>query len=420
MANKHLIKSVLAGILSLSFIIVSAQDFSWQTKLPAIENEGFYKILLSPEISAKLQNNFGDIRIYDADNKEVPYIFESEKPLSYSDYFVEYKIIEKKEQTAWPYYTRLVIHNPEKTKISNIHLIIRNSDVSKSLKLSGSDDNKNWYIIRDGYRFQAMYSDETTSVIKIIDFPVSNYEYYEILIDDWKNNPLNIQKAGYYNTSVDQGKYSVIASPQINQLEKKEEKQTLVKVVYPEKYSFDKITVHVQGPEFYYRTAEIQIRDSVKNKRNEYDYYFSTIANITLSSSSQNTWYFNNLRTNVLYLRIDNKDDEPLNITGVEGEQLNHYLICKLKKSEAYTLRFGNAEISSPNYDLQYFKDKIPEAIKILQTSDIASLKSEVQVEDAGFKLDSAFIWVAIIAVVILLIYMVTKMMKDMKSDPKS
>jgi len=193
-----------------SLLGAKAQQFNWQASLAPVSSDGYYKILLSPEIVSKLNDNLGDIRLYSIDNKEIPYVNEVEVPFETKDYFVEYKIIEKKELTSWPYYTRLVIHNPKKTEISNIQLVIRNTDVSKSLKLSGSDDNKNWYSIKDSYRFHSMYSDETTSVIKIIDFPVSNYEYYEILIDDWKNNPINIVKAGYFNTSIEKGKYSLL------------------------------------------------------------------------------------------------------------------------------------------------------------------------------------------------------------------
>jgi len=417
MSKIHQMRILLSSLTFVCVVSLTAQDFNWQGKIDPASSDGFYKVLISPDIAAKSENDFGDIRIYSSDNKEIPYIFESEKPLTYSDYFVEYKIVEKKEQTEWPYYTRIVLHNPKRTKISNIQLIIRNSDVTKSLKLSGSDDNKNWYVIKDGYRFHSMYSDETTAVIKIIDFPLSNYEYYEILIDDWKNNPIKVLKAGYFNTSVDEGKYTSINAPEISQLEIKDEKQTLVKVVYPEKYNFDKISVEIDGPEFYYRNAEIQVRDSALNKRKEYDYFFRTVADVALNSSSSNTWYFDNLKTNTFYFRIHNNDDTPLNVIGIDAGQLNHYLICKLEKSGNYLLKFGNNETAAPVYDLKYFKDQIPKNAPILKVADIKRLNGEEKTEPKGLYLNNAFIWVAIVAVVVLLLYMVTRMMKDMKAE---
>ncbi len=396
---------------------IRAQDFAWQGSLPEVEKEGFYKILIEPRITAKLENGFGDIRIYDESSKEVPYIFETEKALSFSDYFVEYLIIERKEETGWPYYTRLVIHNKKRTEISNIQLIIRNSDVTKKLKLSGSDDQKNWYVIKDSYRFQAMYSDKTTSIIKIIDFPLSNYEYFEILIDDWKNNPVNILKAGYFNTSIDEGKYSKVTEPGINQLEKEEEKESVVKMVFNGHPQIDRVTLKIDGPEFYFRNATFQVQDSSKNKAGKYEYYFSTIENVNLSSNSSNTFNLGGIRTNVLYLRIQNNDNEPLIVKNSIAEQLNSYLIAKLSPKAEYKLSFGAGKAASPNYDLKYFKDEIPKNVPQVKVVDIKQVQSESK--DAHSKesihLDSAFIWVAIVLVVALLLYMVVKMLNDMK-----
>jgi len=409
-----MIKVALVCLSTLAIINCNAQKFEWQASVETVNSDGFHKIVIAPEIVSKLKISFEDIRLFDADNNEIPYIFESEKPVEYNDYFVEYKIIEKTEQTAWPYYTRLVIHNPTKTEISNIQLIIRNSDVSKSLKLNGSDDKKSWYSIKDGYRFHSMYSDETTSVIKIIDFPVSNYEYYEVLIDDWKNNPLNIMKAGYFNTSIEKGKYTNTSKPEISQLELKEEKQSLVKIVFPEKTRLNKITFKVEGPDFYYREANLQVRDSVLNKRQQYEFNFSSVASIILSSNNLNTWYFDNLYTNVIYLRINNFDDAPLKIQSVEAGQLNRYMICKLEKSKNYTIKFGNQDLEAASYDLKYFKEKIPKSIPLLKTLEIKTLNNEANKQD-GYKLDKKFIWAAILIVAIFLVYMISKMLKDMK-----
>jgi hypothetical protein len=395
---------------------IEAQEFKWLSNLPVVHYEGYYKVQLVPEIVSKLNSNLSDIRIFDDEENEIPYIVENEKSFEYKDYFVEYKIIEKTEQSSWPFFTRLVIHNPKKNDISNIHLLIRNSDVRKTLKLSGSDDNKNWYSIKDGYRFHSLYSDENSSVIKIIDFPVSNYEYYEILIDDWKNNPLNIVKAGYFNTSIENGKYTRTAFPEISQLELSKENQSLVKIVFNENIRINKIILHVKGPEFYYREAEFQIRDSILNKRNQYEYNFRTLSTVIISSNTLNSWYFDNLRDNNLYLRINNFDDAPLKIDSAVTEQLNSYLICKMDKKKNYKLKFGNDNISQAIYDLEYFKDKIPTQIPVIQSGEIKSLIDENTESKSKFVFDKRLIWAFIIIVAVFLIYMITKMLKEMKA----
>ena len=241
---------------------ISAQEFNWETELNDISDNGFYRINISPEIISASENNTRDIRIYDASGNEIPFIFDKEKSVNFKEFFVEYKIITNETQRKWPFYSRIILHNPKKNDISNFQLIIRNADVSKTLKLSGSDDKRNWYVIKDKYRFRSIYNDETTAVIKILNFPKSNYEYYEILIDDWRDNPLKIENAGYFDTSVEEGKYASIIEPTIEQKEQKEEKQSLVHVYFPTKQLINKIQLKMEGPEFYHREAEILVKDS--------------------------------------------------------------------------------------------------------------------------------------------------------------
>ena len=399
---------------------VAAQNFNFSSSLEEINSDGFYRVQLTPEIVSKLKHDFSDIRIFDKKENEVPYILEEEKPYSENDYFVEYEIVEKIEQKSWPYYTRIVLQNPAKNKISNINLVIKNSDVSKSLKLSGSDDNVNWYVIKDSYRFHAMYSDSETSVIQIIDFPLSNYEYYEILIDDWKNNPVNILKAGYFNTSIEKGKYNKTENPEISQLEVKENKETLVKIKFTEDQLLNKITLKIDGPDFYYRNAELQILDSVRDKRNELRAYFRTVNNLILSSNSSNTFYFDSLWAKELYLRIKNQDNQPVKIIFFDGEQLNHYLICKLHKEDNYRLMFGNSKLIAPEYDIKYFLNQIPKDIKTLGFGKIEKAgKTEMKSSD-GLHLNVKIIWLAIVVVIIFLVYMVIRMLREVKNEKET
>jgi hypothetical protein len=410
---------MFAAIMAFSSISV-AQDFSQEAGISKVPNTGFYKIQLAPALVSALNDQVGDIRVYDAENKELPYLLEFERPLSQTEYFVEYRIIEKTEQTSWPYYTRIVVHNPDKNKISNIHLLIKNSDVSKSLKLSGSDDAKNWYVIKDNYRFHSMFSDRETSVIKIIDFPLSNYEFYEILIDDWKNNPVNILKAGFFNTSVEKGKYSVINGFEISQLELPEDKQSLIKISFAAPCLINKIQFKIEGPEFYHRNADIQVKDSTLDKRKKSNYFFRTVSSVTLSSNSDNIFYFDKISADHLFVRVNNHDNEPIKIIDAHIEQLNHYLVCRLDSGTEYKIRFGNPQVQSPVYDIRFFKDRIPAEIPVIHTGDIKHLTKNIDPKDSFFHLDRKIIWIAIIVVIVILLYMISRMLKEMKTDKNS
>ena len=418
MKNLNKIISIFTIIILFQFNSLS-QDFAWQADINPILENSFYKINLNPEIISKMENGLNDIRIYDNDNSEIPYIFEKENLINRNDYFIEYKIISKEHQNYWPYHSRLIIHNPKKNAITSFYLIIKNSDVTKSLKLSGSDDKKHWYIIKDNYRFHSVFNNETTSEIEIMNFPNSNYKYFEILLDDWRNKPINILKVGYFDTSYEEGKFCKIKNPNLFQTEIKEEKQSFIKVQFDDNQLIDKVVFDINFDDFYLRRAEIQVKDSIQYKKKKTKIYYRTIKEITLSSNSSNKFYFDHFKVKVkeFYVRIHNKDDKALNIKQIDAFQLKNYLICKFKKNTQYNLKFGNKEIAKPQYDLEHFKQEISKNIPSIDTKNAVNIKEEIEQIDEGLKISKTYIWIAIIVVIAFLTYMTLNMLKDMKKS---
>jgi hypothetical protein len=395
---------------------VSAQDWHWQADLDDIAKDGFYKINISPEIVSASENNNGDIRIYDASDNEIPFIIDKEQSVNLKEFFVEYKIITNETQRKWPYYSQIIIHNPKKNEISNFQFIIRNADVSKNLKLSGSDDAAHWYVIKDKYRFRSIYNDESTSVIKILNFPNSNYEYFEILIDDWRDNPINIQKAGYFDTAVEEGKYAVITKPVVEQKEIKEEKHSLIKVNFPTKQLINKIHLKIEGAEFYHREAEILVKDSTVYKKKEPEYFYRTVHSFIISSNSLNNIYFTDFDTKEFFIRIQNYDNQPIKVSEINVWQLKHYLVAKLKKNKKYFVRTGDIELMGPEYDLKYFKNEIPKKLNSVSTKKIVNISEKEQAKQEGLQVNKLVVWLVIGGIALLLIYFTSKMMKDMGS----
>lgn len=73
-------KSVFGIFFCFLIINVSAQNFRWKTDLDSVTKKGFYNILLSPTISSQMKDDFSDIRIYDQNNVEIPFLLKVEEP----------------------------------------------------------------------------------------------------------------------------------------------------------------------------------------------------------------------------------------------------------------------------------------------------------------------------------------------------
>lgn len=400
-------KIILMGMLCfVSSYFSFSQNFSHEAKLPDVKENGFYNILLIPEVTQHLKYDLSDVRIYDHEQKEIPYILKSENSSS-SNVFNEYSILENKSTPKCC--TQLILHNTNKSNIDNISLIIKNSDVRKKARLSGSDDNINWYIIKDDYSLESIYNDKATSEVKILNFPLSDYSYYKLDIDDSLNAPIKILKAGYYDSQFEDAKYLTLAFPSITQKDSSD-KKSYIKFSFGAAQFISKIKIEVNRPEYFLREATVckLIKDKTKS-------YFETIARVELRSNHENTIMLDYLKADELYLIVDNKDNQPLAVKSITGYQLIHYLTAQLDKNNHYVLRFGNSTLNYPQYDLEFFKDSIHASKMIVTPEKTVSLAQKETIKKDDFFSTNLWIWVAIILVVALLGYMSFKMIREIK-----
>jgi len=404
-------KKILFILLSFMSLSLSGQNFSYRAKVDSVGESGYHRILLSPEITSKLNAQFFDLRLYDSKKTEIPYVLHKEQRRNEQDLFVEYPVLEKRHFRN-PDYSRLVIHNPDKNKINNIVLRIKNADVRKRLKLNASNDRKNWYVLKDNYYYNSIVNNESTSEIRVLDFPLSDYEYYELLIEDYFDNPINILQAGYYNRVVENGKYTKLNN--IQYLTKEIQKETIIAIPTNGNY-IDEISFEIDSPKYYLRESEVYVTCFGTGK-NKAVCSQKTISTFNLISNSRNTILLDNLKEDTLYIRIKNNDDAPLKIRNIHFYQLNKYLTAELSSGQRYELLYSDVNATKPNYDLKYFADSITNSLKILGTHSPEKIsKTGSTKNESGFSLEKYWLWIVIVVVAALLLYMSVNMVKENK-----
>lgn len=392
-----------------------AQEFLYQAQLDTVPADGFYKINISPRISGYAKPDLADVRLYTPSLEEVPYILQREEPVQYTKLFREYEMVSKISKPASG--TTLILRNPARSKINNISLIIQNTNASKKAQLSGSNNATDWYSIDDHFMIQPVKNQLATSEVKALSFPLNDYEYYKLYINDSLSAPLNILKAGYYDTYTESGKYTEIEGLQMVQRDSTAIKQTFVHVQLKQPVYVDKLLLDIASPSYYKRQLEIKTVRITTDKRKREKVEHTRVASAILNSSSDNTIFPDQFYAKDFYLLIYNEDNAPLQIKGVRAYQLNTYLIASLKKGETYQLKFGQPDLNAPQYDLAYFKDKFPPDIPILQPAAILANTSKQQTTgpNTAWFANKMLIWAALGLVILLLAYMSFQMVKDMK-----
>ncbi len=402
------------SILLIFLIIhgrITAGSFRFESKLPPVDNTHYYKIQLTPGIYSKLSPGNSDLRLFDSDQKEVPYIIRDDVPVNLSTFFVEHEIVDKKYLKDS--LTQVIIKNKGGERISNISLVIRNAEVNKSMRLAGSYDRKQWFVVKENEFISSISNKKNVTEIKLVNFPLTNYDFYKIEIDDKHSAPVDIIKVGFYEAKITQGIFTQLKSSFVVS-DSTKQKTTWVHLMLDDTLEINEVQFNIHAPEYFLRQVNVYYTNN-KSKRNYRDY----IEQFSLNSKLPLRFSIGSIRTKELWYEVQNEDNAPLQFSDVQCFQINHYCIANLEKGGDYTLRFGDSLLNSPNYDLRHFQSVIPAELDLIIPGELKSIAPmQMSNEEKGFgKIfsDKRFIWMSLIVVIGLLGFVTFRMMKDIK-----
>ncbi len=408
---------LIKTIFFFGFVSIGcAQNFSAGAPLDKIKANGLHQMALTPEIRSYAKSNLSDMRILDSNKKEVPYVILSEPVTRSLSDFIEYRII-KKEILASKN-TTLIIENADKAVMCNISLNISNADIYKLCNVSGSDDMKQWYVITDDTELSSLYDNSRTSVYKSIYFPPVAYRYYKLCVNDKKSDPINITKAGYFKGSVMGGKMLDVKPKNMVMENNTAQKNTQIKIFFDKAQAINRLDFKITEPTFYKRQARILAKRQRTVKKKTIDYY-QTLANFELSSDLPAWCDVNDLNEKEFIIEIDNLDSPPLVISQVSFKQLSACLVADLKTNGKYTLMIGNEKLEAPQYDLNYFTDKIPQQLPVVSLGSLeifVKTPAVIAPSGASFWQQKWFMWLCLGVGALVLFYFSSTLLKEMQS----
>nr|MBA3898833.1 hypothetical protein [Bacteroidota bacterium] len=312
--------------------------------------------------------------------------------------------------------THLVLKNPKKNTISNISLVIKNAETTKKAKLTGSDDGENWFAIKEEFYFHGINNRESTMELKSIEFPPSNYEFYSLLIDDSSAAPLNIFKAGFYETETETGAYTKLTGLAFIQADSSHIKKSYIKIEFPSTVLLDKIDFRMEGPAYFQRNVRLMVKQERILKKGKKVTTMEPLQAFSISSTKQNSFFLPAIKVDAFYVEIENLDAPALTVKEVNAFQLNRYLVAFLEKGQSYSIKISEKTLSAPKYDIAYFMDSIPSDAPILNATKIIDFSQEKKFSEASFFTNKHIIWVAIILVILILGLLSVKLLRETSS----
>ncbi len=399
-------------LLCLFPLSVVAQSFDYKAQVGPVATSGYHRIELPPDVVGRLNDGLGDLRLYDARKREVPYLLSRNTGVD-ATAFAAFELLKKTSVPSVS--TTIVVKRPNKQPIQAIGVEMKNTNVGKKAALSGSNDGNTWYAIDDAVWLGRNDNSTTTTTRQTISFPLSDYTYFQLTVNDSTSAPLNILRIGSYGQRSALARYTPIPGLRFTRRDSSDQ-YTYLMLDRPSPARLDQLTIHVSSPAQFRRQVAVghNFTERIVRKRRNRPIFrqsFDQLLTFTLSSAGDTAIQLPGVLTDKLWLRIANGDNPPLQIQSLEAAQITTYLTAKLQAGASYQLQFGNRTTAAPVYDLAYFKNQLPRTLPMAPIGNIAAMNESI-IRDVPAR-NNYLVWGATVAVLALLGAMTYRLMRE-------
>jgi len=355
-----------ANNLLLLFILwstfLSAQMGNYAFKREIKNNkEQWHQISLPATIHEKTKNTLGDIRIYgitETDTIEAPYVLNIKRSKSIIN-IVDFEVLNQTFTNDKFLYTFKL---PNKNPINEIFLNFDTANFDYRIKLEGSQNQLEWFAIKDDYRILAIENSSTDYRFTTLKFPESSFLYYRVSVNTTEDPVFSDAKI-YENNSVP-ADYENYTPKSVNIEHHKKTKESIITIDLDKAIPVSYLQIKVKNDIDYLRPTTIRyVLDSVKTEKG-WHYNYRNLASSVLSSLDDNEFTFFSEKAKKIKITINNQGNAPLDIDGATIKGYKHELIARFDQPASYYLVYGNPAALQPVYDINTMANVVPETAK--------------------------------------------------------
>ncbi|WP_426667039.1 hypothetical protein ACPPVU_13515 [Mucilaginibacter sp. McL0603] len=390
---------LLVTVSSAATSVWAQSTYKFKADLQKIDSSGVYKINLKPDQIAKCNEKLSDIRLLDGNRKFKAYVLSKNLFIDNTDQFIEFPEVNLNDNADSIY----IAENKNGISTNNLSLKLKNTDVERSVNLSGSQDLKKWYAIKEDIPLEKAGTGNESEYQQTLYFPTSNYQYLKIQVNGKNKTPVKIMRAGVYLSQLSREEFAFLPPAKFNV--KDTNKVSHVYIHFDEPYTINQLRLIVSAPNYYER--HISIYD-VQNKN------ANLVRDATISFRGKVIYL--SAKTKQLRIDISNGDDVPLTVQRIDAFQQNQYLISYLEAGHSYSILSGDSSANEPVYDLSFLKSKPYNRVPVINHLTVYKNPAYVIQRSVVKKNLTSLLWVAIVAVLILLSFLTWKMVKEINA----
>lgn len=410
-------KTIFALLILLqSAAFAQMNRYDYKRRLENITEKKWYEVRLDGEILAKVSLSMEDVRIYrlsNSDTTEVPYVMES-MASTLEKNTLSFDVINKSydKQNGWQYCT---LRQALRHTVNRIELKFAEKNFDWKVDVEGSFDQKQWLTVAENQRIVRLTNEFVEYQYTTLDFPPSDYTYFRLTLKS-SPKPVELEQAVVYKYTKSEGSYYSAPVVDIKTEENKKDRITSAVISLEHKFAVNEIRMNFGvSKDFYRRVKAYYLVGIIKTTNGEIENWAYS-GDFIASSIEPVIYNFPTVQTDKLKLEIINRNDQPLKIDSVKVLGNYFYLKSELEPGADYYLVYGRKDDVSPQYDVVYFKEKIPEKLKNAAVGEEWKMEKHVELTQP-LLVSQGWLWAIMIIVILLIGGYSIHMLKSMKKS---
>ncbi|TSD01971.1 MAG: Uncharacterized protein Athens071425_220 [Parcubacteria group bacterium Athens0714_25] len=316
--------------------------------------DGLIKVGFDDEIFTHSNGDFGDIRIVENENREVPFkLFSGNSGVSNEAYPV--KMINNSYVTDENSSVVLDLGSDGKL-VNSLILATDSQNYQRNVIVYGSSDMKNWNVIKDdAYIYD--YTDAKgnfKAFNNIIQFKEEViFPYLKVEIGNQGGFPVRVASAQvkhFVKQKAQEFKRELKFNVQKNEQRKSTE---VIADLGASGIPVGRLNLRAEGSNFN-RGVIIYSGNNPDNFKKIAQGYIFNYATVKFSGENSEL-NFPEITDRYIKLEVLNKDDEPLNFKSITAYSIYREIIFQVNGNEKYRLYYGNSKAEYPQYDIEKF-----------------------------------------------------------------
>src|SRR5690606_39368526 len=275
---------MLKRFIYILFIFCSVSLFSqnYRGNVSEIKQNGFHKILITPEIRSASLSNMAYFRILDRNENYVPYVILNDDTLKKSYLPFDFKSVNNSKHSI----NSIVIENKNQLKVDHLTFKIANTKVKKRFSISGSNDQNEWFGLASNQLFLGLNEAEKTTVEQNFSFPINDYRFLKFEFSNKESLPLQILNIGLYKDLQEDKPKIEITDFKIKNSTNKKDGKTQIVITFDMPQHIENMTFDIENDVFL-REASIFV-NKTRTIKKRVETYQQNVLNFELHSETHN------------------------------------------------------------------------------------------------------------------------------------